>query len=376
MLQATILPAMFDFCRSRRLLAPAQPQAPMLIVARRSTFGRERVSLPETDEASMSAVTSQILLGDIGGSNARFAVLAGAELSPIEVLAVKEHPRFADALEAFLGLHSGGGAISQAWLAVAGPVEGNRCSLTNCSWIIDAGALQMEFGWPKVRVINDFEAIAWSLPHLAPSDLYAIGEGTASRGAPMAALGPGTGLGVSCHLPRLEGDIVIASEGGHATLPGTSNREDAVIERLRERFGHVSLERVLSGDGLVNLYQAIQSIDRSPARKRGASEITSAALDGSCVICREALELFCGILGTVAGNAALTFSARGGVYIAGGIAPRIVEFLAGSQFRNRFESKGRYQSYLAEIPTFVIIHQQPAFVGLKWMAMSESESSA
>jgi glucokinase len=319
----------------------------------------------------MSAVESQILLGDIGGSNARFALLSGARVSPVEALAVKDHPLFADALKAFLLRHSATGAISRALLAVAGPVENSRCELTNSTWVIDAQELQRTFDCAKVRVINDFEAVAWSLPLFASSDLSAIGQGEASPDAPRVALGPGTGLGLACHLSRPDGPIVIGTEGGHATLPGTSRREDAVIEYLRHKFGHVSLERVLSGEGLCNLYRAIRSIDNLPAQESRAADITAAALDGSCPVCREALDLFCGMLGTVAGNAALTFAARGGVYIAGGIAPRIVEFLQRSQFRNRFESKGRFQSYLAKIPTWVIVHREPAFLGLQWLAAQE-----
>jgi glucokinase len=319
----------------------------------------------------MSDAKKMILLGDIGGSNARFALLSGAGVGPVEALAVKNHPLFADALEAFLRRHEARSAVSQALLAVAGPVEDGRCDLTNSTWAVDARELEQTFQWSKVRVINDFEAVAWSLPLLDASDLSAIGQGEASAEAPKVALGPGTGLGLACHLWRPDGPIVISTEAGHATLPGTSRREDAVIECLRRKFGHVSLERVLSGDGLGNLYAAIRSIDNLPAKESGAAEITKAALDGGCPICREALDLFCAMLGTVAGNAALTFAARGGVYIAGGIAPRILEFLRGSQFRNRFESKGRFQPYLAKIPTCVIVHRGPAFLGLKWLAAQE-----
>jgi glucokinase len=327
-------------------------------------------------EAAMNSVETQILLGDIGGSNARFALLAGAQLGPVETLLVKDHPHFADALRAFLTRHGQGSGISQALLAVAGPVERGRCELTNSSWTIDAEELRKTFDLPKVRVINDFEALAWSLPLFDSSDLCPIGQGQVRPGAPMVALGPGTGLGLACHLPRAEGPIVMSTEAGHATLPATNRREDAVIQFLREKFGHVSLERALSGDGLENLYRTIRSIDDLPPLKRSAAEITAAALDGACPVCREALELFCGMLGTVAGNAALTFCARGGVYIAGGITPRIVDFLQKSQFRSRFESKGRFERYLANIPTWVVVHQKPAFVGLQWLALQERDPAS
>ena len=310
----------------------------------------------------------QILLGDIGGTNARFAFLVDGRIGSIEALAVKDYPHFAAALSEFLVRHRRHGAIAHAVLAAAGPIEDARCRLTNSSWVIDAAELRKTFNCAKVRIVNDFEAIAWSLPHLVSSDLFAIGNGKATPNAPAVVLGPGTGLGLACHAPGPDGAIVIGAEGGHATLPGICRRDDAIIGRLRERFGHVSAERVLSGEGLINLYQAIASIDHLPVIERSAAEITTAALDGGCPICHEALDLFCGMLGTVAGNAALTFSARGGVFIAGGVAPRILEYLRDSQFRNRFENKGRFQPYLANIPTWVIVHREPAFVGLQRLA--------
>ena len=184
----------------------------------------------------------------------------------------------------------------------------------------------------------------------------------------MAVLGPGTGLGVACHALNPAGEIVIASEGGHATLPATCRREDAIIGHLRNRFGHVSVERVLSGDGLVNLYEAVAAIDHLSAARKSAANITAGAIERGCPICREALDLFCAMLGSVAGDVALTFAAKGGVFVAGGIAPRIVEYLRDSQFRTRFESKGRSKSYLANIATSVIVRREPAFLGLQRLA--------
>lgn len=304
------------------------------------------------------------VLGDIGGTNARFAVLADDEIGAIEILAVKDYPCFFDALAAFLARHPETRAFSGLFLACAGPVADGRCEFTNSSWIIDAAEPRAKMNLATVRVINDFEALAWSLPSLASSDLFEIGDGRADPAAPMVVLGPGTGLGVACHAATPAGEFVIATEGGHATLPATTRREDVIIERLRKRFGHVSAERVLSGDGLVNLYQAIVAIDHLSATQRSAADITAGAIEGGCPICVEALNVFCAMLGTVAGNVALTFCAKGGVFVAGGIAPRFTDFLSRSQFRSRFESKGRFKSYLANIPTSVIVHREPAFLGL------------
>ena len=316
----------------------------------------------------MPIASEPILLGDIGGTNARLSLFRSGRVGPIETLSVADYPRIIDALRTFLARRSNHTLASGAMLAVAGPIQNGRSALTNSPWIVDTAELREAFGWSAVRVINDFEALAWSLPHLGAADLFAIGGGEPVATAPSVVLGPGTGLGVSCFVPGARGVGVVASEGGHATLAGTCRREDKIIEHLRGRFGHVSAERVLSGDGLVNLYQAVGLIDRVSAGARTAAEITAAALDGSCTICRQALDFFCAMLGTFAGSTALTFGARGGVYIAGGIAPRIRAYLAKSEFRARFEAKGRFKSYLAGIPTAVISHPEPAFVGLEWLA--------
>ena len=319
-------------------------------------------------DPEMARSASRVLLGDIGGTNARFALITDEQLGPIETLRVADYPDLEGTLAAFLSRHRGGLPISGAVLAVAGAVEANRSMLTNSGWIIDAGRLEKAFNFQDVRVVNDFKALAWSLPFLTPLDLFAIGGGERAAAAPAVVLGPGTGLGLACFMPRSRDPLAVTTEAGHATLPGANAREDAVIAHLRERFGHVSVERALCGPGLVNLYQSLAAIDHLVVPPRKPSEITEAALRGSCPTSREAVDMFCAMLGTVAGNAALTFDARGGVYIGGGIAPRIREYLACSQFRARFEAKGRFQAYVAAIPSWVIIHPDPAFIGLQRLA--------
>jgi glucokinase len=162
--------------------------------------------------------------------------------------------------------------------------------------------------------------------------------------------------------------MVIATEGGHATLATTNLRQDAIIQRLRTRFEHVSAERVLSGDGLVNLHNAIAAIDGRAVPQRNPAQVTDAALRGSCPVSREALDTFCAVLGAVAGDLALMFGARGGVYIAGGIVPRFADHLARSTFRAQFEAKGRFRDYLAAIPVQVILKADAAFIGLASLA--------
>jgi glucokinase len=310
------------------------------------------------------ASSERILLGDIGATNARFALLEGSEFSALEWMIDANYPKFEDAVCAFLE-RRGHPRLTAALLAVAGPVHDNRCQLTNRPWLIDGAALCQSLRLEWVRIVNDFEATAWSLSRLKPPDLRQLGAGHAVAGAPLAVLGPGTGLGVSCYVPAADGGRVLASEGGHVTLPSTSAREDLVIERLRERFGHVSCEHAVSGMGLEHLYQAIAAIADVDVPERRAPDITKAALDGTCPTSRTALDLFCAFLGSIAGDLALTLGARGGVYIAGGIAPRIIDFLERSEFRARFEAKGRSRSYVEDIPTHVIVHPEATFVGLQ-----------
>jgi glucokinase len=309
------------------------------------------------------------LLGDIGATNVRFALLSNGALGPIKCFTVMDFPRFTDAVNAFLDSHCRQvSVVCEALLAVAGPVEKDRCVLTNSGWTIEAPELCAAFSFAKVRILNDFEATALSLPLLTAADLYPVGGGEAVLGAPMAVLGPGTGLGVACFVPGSQSSVVIASEGGHMTMAATSDREDAIIEYLRRRFGHVSAERVVSGGGLENLYQAIIAIDGLEAPERNAADITNAALDGTCPVARTALDLFCAMLGTITGNVALMFGARGGVFIAGGIAPRLTKYIARSEFRARFEQKGRFMQYLASIPSGIIVHPAAAFMGLRSIA--------
>ncbi len=295
-------------------------------------------------------------------------MLSRDTLGPIAHVAVSGHPSVIAAIGSFMSDRGDRGRIGAAILGVAGPVERGRCLITNSNWVADAAELHAVFGFKSVSLINDFEAIARALPHLSAHDVRPIGAGQALPAEPMVVVGPGTGLGVAA-LVRRGGDItVIATEGGHATLPGTTLREDAVIARLRRRFGHASAERALSGPGLENLYEAVAAIDNAVVPSRSAAEITRAAFDHSCATCRAAVDMFCAMLGTVAGNLALTFRARGGVYIAGGIAPRLADDLGQSEFRARFEAKGRFRKYVESIPTTIIMNPDAAFLGLKSLA--------
>jgi glucokinase len=319
-----------------------------------------------------SRIDQAVLLADIGGTNARFAQLSGGEIGAVVHLRVSDYPTFAEAMAAYLRAHTAEVILRASNLAVAGNVQNGRCVMTNSPWVIDAAELQAEFAIGSVRVINDFEAVAWSLPAIA--SLHQVGSGAPIAGAPLFALGPGTGLGMAANVPLPHGRVIVPSEGGHATLAGINPREDAVIGVLRRKFGHVSSERVLSGGGLENLYDALIAIDGVTLPPRAAPEITKAGVEGSCATCREAVDLFCALLGSVAGNLALIMGAKGGVYIAGGIVHHMSEHIANSEFRARFEDKGRFRDYLRTIPTYLVLEKDVAFIGLREFTAVEAAS--
>ena len=314
---------------------------------------------------SRTSKSARVLLADIGGTNARFAVMEDGKIGAIEHLKVVDFPNLTEAVATFLQGRNQLGAVEAAVLGVAGPIENNRSIITNSRWLIDSADLLKTFRFGAVRLLNDFEAVAWSLPALQPQDVYALGEQRGVAGGPMLVLGPGTGFGAACLFSADATPFAAVTEAGHATLPATSDREEQVIAHLRRRFGHVSIERVLSGAGLKNLYQALASVDSVSVPERDAAAITAAALDGSCAVSDAALDMFCSFLGAVAGNLALTFLARGGVTIAGGIVPRFVDRLSRSSFRKQFESKGRFEACLRNIPTRVVIRSDENFIGLK-----------
>jgi glucokinase len=317
----------------------------------------------------MSGKARTVLLADIGGTNARFALVEKGREVVVRNYAVLDYPTPSDAIGAFLASVGPRRLPSAAALAVAGPVTGGHAELTNGAWRLNSEALEHDTGIARIQLVNDFAALAKSLPHFCAEDLYAIGGGEEAAGSPRAVLGPGTGLGVAIFVPAHDG-IVLPTEGGHATLPAEDGREAEILAFLRNRFGHVSAERVLSGAGLESLYEAIRMVDGLGGEPLlNADEISARALGGDCPASLATLKTFCAMLGGFAGNVALTAGARGGIYIAGGIVPRFPEFLAASNFRERFEAKGRFRDWLAPIPTFVVTHRYPAFAGL--LAMLE-----
>jgi glucokinase len=305
------------------------------------------------------------LVADVGATNARFGLVSptGAVLHT-RTLAVADHPTIGDSITAYLGERGALPMPRQGAIAIASTITGDRVAMTNHPWSFSIAALKSQLGFDRLEVINDFTALALALPHLSPEDRRPIGGGGASSaGAPIGVLGPGSGLGVSGLIPASAGWIALAGEGGHATMAPATDRESAVLDRMRRHFDHVSAERILSGPGLVNLYNTLAMLDGVPSKGYTAAQITDPAIGAADPLCAEATSLFCAMLGTMAGNLALTLGARGGIYIGGGIVPRLGQRFAESPFRARFEAKGRFSQYLAAIPTYVVTHPLPAFLG-------------
>jgi glucokinase len=300
------------------------------------------------------------LLADIGGTNARFALSRDGEISNYAALRVCDYPSIGAALKAYLDSVNKP-QIDHALLAVAGPVAGNRCSLTNSPWVVDGSHLERDFRIRRVVLCNDLEAVAWSIPCLKSADFVTIGDGLALAQAPQIIVAPGTGLGVSAWLGQ---GVSISSEAGHASFAPENESEDDLLRTMRESHSHVSVERLLSGPGLVAIYRMLVAGSGAVPKFKTAAEVSAAAAAESCSFSYRALEHFCAILGSTAGNLALTFGARGGVNIAGGIAPQIIPFLSQSSFRQRFTAKGRFTEWLLHIPTRIIKRPDVALVGL------------
>jgi glucokinase len=312
------------------------------------------------------------LLADIGGTNARFALEGTtAGFADIEVLACREFDAIGDAMDAYLARAAARGhatdGIRHAAIAIANPVEGDVVRMTNHHWRFSIAALRAARGLDTLLVVNDFAALALALPHLDETDRERIGgaDSAAVPGRPIGLVGPGTGLGVSGVVPAPGPGgtcwIALAGEGGHASFAPVTRQETALLDALREEYGHVSAERLLSGPGLEAIHRVLAG------ERLTAAAITARALDGTSAACRATVDVFCAVLGSVAGNVALTLGATGGMYIGGGIVPRLGPLFHASAFRARFEDKGRLRPWLARIPTWVVTAPYPALRGVAAM---------
>jgi len=313
------------------------------------------------------------LIGDIGGTNARFA-LARADECAFEgelTLACADYETAEDAIADYLD-RVGADQPPVICLAVAGPVIDQSVRFTNNDWSIEARELSERFPAAHVRLLNDFEAIAYSLPLIEEGDLVTVGlEPQRLQGRDsftVAVLGPGTGLGVAGLLGRNGHHYAVVSEGGHVGFAPENQMQFEVLRQLRERFERVSDERLLCGPGLENIYWAIRRIHGERGGRVAAQEIFRRAADQSDICASEALNLFYEALGQAAGNVALSMGAHDGIYLGGGILKRYPDLLKTSAFRSGFENKGRYRSLMETIPTLLITHPQPGLLGASYTA--------
>lgn len=307
------------------------------------------------------------LVGDIGGTNARFALsdpAGGGELIAPRNYACAEAPSLEDCIEDYLAEVAPTRRPSAAQIAVAGPVTDGAITFTNGGWTLSEAGLRRR-GFATARLMNDFAALATAAGGFRPADVVELGPGAA--GEPdgcLAIVGAGTGFGAAAVIRDSGPEIILPTEGGHMSFAPVDEVEIEILRRLLRKFGRVSVERLLSGPGLQNIYLALDDIAGRPAREAPEPEaITTQALSGADPLCVETVARFCAIFGSVAGDFALGYGARGGVYIAGGIAPKILPLLQKSQFRARFEAKGRFETYMAAIPTRVVTHPHAALLG-------------
>ena len=318
----------------------------------------------------------KVLAGDIGGTNARLAIIEGDKILFERHYPSRDFDKFEDVFAVFLEDMPEQVPLC-ACLAVAGIVEGNRVEATNIPWIIDGHDLKERFGLETIRLINDFEAAAWGITVLHRDHLVQIGGGKPISDGPKAVLGAGTGLGQAILAPCNEGYRVLPTEGGHVDFAPRNEEEIRLLRYLMKEFPHVSVERILSGPGLVHIYEFLleeQDYKESVFTKQSIHEkdraifITQHALQGTDELCRQAVRMFCSIYGAEAGNLALKCLATGGVYVAGGIAPKILPILSKGGFRQAFEDKGRMEKVLKHIPTYIVTSPQLGLLGAALIA--------
>lgn len=311
------------------------------------------------------------LVADVGGTNVRFALVdrdaqGRLAIHKAQHYATRDYPGMAEAAAVYLKQCAPPIAPNSAAFAVAGPVSDGKITFTNSDWAFSEKELSEKLGNIPVRLINDFEALAYAVPHFGAKDTIVIGP---KLRAPEASrktyciLGPGTGLGMAGLVCDGTHDIALVTEGGHAGFAPGNALEIAILECLHKRYDHVSRERLLSGAGLRNLYDALCEIEDVEKADPKPEEITAEALRDGQSFCARVFGVFCAILGSAAGDAALTMGARNGVYLAGGILPDAVDFLQKSEFRTRFAAKDRFHDYLAAIPTYLIVHPYAALLG-------------
>ena len=316
------------------------------------------------------------LIADIGGTNARFALAPIHELAAGQELIIHEaeliaptalngahYATIGDAIEAYLsGPAKGYARPAHAVMAIACPTDQDQISMTNHTWAFKVSELKAATGLTSLKFINDYNALANAIPHLDEADLIQVGPGAAVKGMPIAVTGPGTGLGLAALAFSAVGPVTLETEGGHAHYAPTTETEIDILRFLLKKYSRVSNERLISGMGLENIYSALTAM-QGAEKFLTAPEISTAAVAQTDPICSQALAQFCAIVGSYAGDVALTLGAKGGLYITGGIIPRFIDFFAQSEFRSRFDDKARLSGFVTPIPTYVVVAKQPGLLG-------------
>jgi glucokinase len=315
-----------------------------------------------------------LLAGDIGGTKTELACFdvqpAGLRLVAEERFASPEHRSLEEIISLYLAKHQL--TVDQAGFGVAGPVVAGRATTTNLPWVIEADSLARLLGLPRVALVNDLEAIALAVTRLAPDDLASLNPGSADATGSIAVIAAGTGLGEAGLFWDGQRHRAFASEGGHSSFAPRTDLEDDLLRYLRGQFGHVSYERVLSGPGLVNVYTFLRDRSGAPApawlataMSEGdpAAAISTAGVERTDPVCEQALDLFVSVYGAQAGNLALTLASLGGVYVAGGIAPKILPKLRQPAFMDAFLDKGRLRPMLEAMPVRVVLNERTPLLG-------------
>jgi glucokinase len=311
----------------------------------------------------MSFSDSARLLADVGSTYVRFALeTRRGHFERLSTVKCADYPDFGSSLRAYFNSVKDSG-VRHAAVAISNPVEGDMVRMTNYHWQFSIEQTRIDCGLDTLVLVNDFTALAAGLPHLRADQYRQVGTGAPRARSVIGLLGAGTGLGVSALIPADDGWISLGTEGGHVSFSPTDGREAAILEYAWTQYPHVSAERLISGSGLELIYRALTRKSKKPVPALAATEITSRGLSGKSAECAEALEVFCGMLGTVAANLAVTMGAFGGIYIGGSIVPRLGAYFDASPFRRRFESKGRFSTYVGNIPTFVITADNATFTG-------------
>ncbi|NNC98592.1 MAG: glucokinase [Gammaproteobacteria bacterium] len=312
----------------------------------------------------MKSESEHRLIADIGGTNARFALLSSTgQISRQHTLACADYPDFVHAVTRYLQL-ADHPRIEEAAIAIANPIDGDKVKMTNHHWTFSIEQTRQTLNLKTLIFKNDLTALAMSIPDLDSKDLKQIGGEVIQKLLPLAVVAPGTGLGVSGLIKTGDRWIPLESEGGHVSLSPGNDHEIAILQYCRETYEHVSAERLISGMGIQNLYSAVCDIEGESPQKLSPVEISRLAIAGDDRICEIALNTFCGLLGSVTGNLVLTLGAFGGAFIGGGIVPSLGNYLDTSLFRARFEAKGRFRERLSRVPVHVIHAKNPVLSGI------------